>query len=217
MRLYIVGPMVGIADYNYPAFFTAEQEIIALGHQVFNPAGDLAAFLLETKDNEKERMIKPWEYYVRRDVAQVALADGIVLLPGWQYSRGTNLLVEFATELGLPLYILRYGELTPRLTIVGISGYARSGKDTLGGALVEQGFIRAAFADTIRASLLALNPLVIETFRVKDLVDQLGWDKAKNQYPEMRALLQRMGKEVGRDIAGNNFWLDLTFRNLPDG
>jgi dephospho-CoA kinase len=44
--------------------------------------------------------------------------------------------------------------------IVGISGYARSGKDEAAKALVEMGFERRAFADKLREFLLALNPMV---------------------------------------------------------
>ncbi len=43
--------------------------------------------------------------------------------------------------------------------------------------------------------------------RVRDLVDDIGWDKAKVQYPEIRELLQRMGTEVGRALYGESFWV----------
>ena len=45
--------------------------------------------------------------------------------------------------------------------IIGISGYATAGKDTIGEILVENhGFRRIAFADKLREVLLALNPIV---------------------------------------------------------
>jgi dephospho-CoA kinase len=43
--------------------------------------------------------------------------------------------------------------------IIGISGYARSGKDTVANYLVEHHeFTRMAFADAMREALLRLNP-----------------------------------------------------------
>lgn len=47
------------------------------------------------------------------------------------------------------------------MEIVGLSGYARSGKDEAAKVLVEEfGFTRVAFADKLRDFLYALNPLV---------------------------------------------------------
>ena len=36
--IYIAGPMSGIKDWNFPAFFKAEAELEALGYKVINPA-----------------------------------------------------------------------------------------------------------------------------------------------------------------------------------
>lgn len=103
--------------------------------------------------------------------------------------------------------------------LLGLSGYAGSGKDTVGQYLVDNhDFFRIAFGDVMKNCLYALNPLVIiETpegvryERLKDLVDKYGWDKAK-LIPEVRALLQRFGTEAGRDILGENVWVDAAMR-----
>jgi hypothetical protein len=92
--------------------------------------------------------------------------------------------------------------------IVGLSGYAQSGKDTVGAFLaMHHGFTRMAFADQLRNALLALNPLVTANIRVADVVDA-GWEPAKARYPEVRNLLQRLGTEVGRNLFGDFFWVD---------
>ena len=45
--------------------------------------------------------------------------------------------------------------------IIGLSGYAQSGKDTVAKVLIEEyGFTRIAFADKIREFLYDLNPQV---------------------------------------------------------
>lgn len=115
--------------------------------------------------------------------------------------------------------------------IIGLSGYARSGKDTVADILVkEAGFIRVAFADKLRQALYALNPIVWRertydggnhpigwrTVYLQEIIDQHGWDgvKATEYGPEVRRLLQRMGTEVGRNILGEDIWVDAVLRSI---
>lgn len=219
MKLYIAGPMSGMPDWNYPAFFEAEEQLRALGHAALNPARNDGATpeAAIAASGTPEAPSHPWEHYLRRDIPKVVSADGLVMLPGWQNSRGANLEVHIATALGMPLYILRDGQLAPRIEVIGLSGYARSGKDTIGTALVALGFQRASFADYIRSALYALNPQVAGDSRVAELIDAHGWEHVKVAHPEVRSLLQRLGSEVGRDMLGENVWVDLTFKNMPDG
>lgn len=105
--------------------------------------------------------------------------------------------------------------------IIGIAGYAQSGKDTFAQVLVENfNFERVAFADLLKQSLYILNPIVdpIVGFRVTDFVDGYGWEYAKTEVPEVRRLLQRLGTEVGRETLGPDIWLDAVFANMvPNG
>lgn len=98
--------------------------------------------------------------------------------------------------------------------IVGLTGYAGSGKDTVGDLLVDLGYHRRAFADPIRDALYALDPYTLDRdnnpVRITQLVDAYGWDRAK-QNPDVRRLLQRMGTEAGRDIHGPRVWIDRVF------
>jgi hypothetical protein len=92
--------------------------------------------------------------------------------------------------------------------IIGLTGYAQSGKDTVANTLVEQyGYTRVAFADKIREFLYEVNPMVgcSPSGYLKDLVDLIGWDAAK-QEPQVRRLLQDLG--VGaRKVFGEDFWV----------
>lgn len=90
--------------------------------------------------------------------------------------------------------------------IIGLTGYAQSGKDTVASILVEKyGYTRVAFADAIREFLYEINPLVGSSVRLQDMVDEYGWDTAKAT-PEVRRLLQDLG--VGaRNIFGDMFWV----------
>jgi len=101
--------------------------------------------------------------------------------------------------------------------IIGLSGYARAGKDQVGQALVKRGWIRVSFADQIRQGLYLLNPLVSGSKRLVEAVDQYGWETAKTAFPEIRELMQRMGGEFGRDFLGENTWIELTLKNAPVG
>lgn len=115
--------------------------------------------------------------------------------------------------------------------LIGLSGPARVGKDTVAGILVENyGFRRVGLADKMREALYALNPYITPqtsdpdlehyfdafpagTWPLQDVVDKVGWDAAK-QLPEVRRLLQRFGTEAGREIHGENVWIDAAMNGL---
>lgn len=97
--------------------------------------------------------------------------------------------------------------------LIGLSGYARSGKDTVADYLVNKyGFTRMAFADPIREALYRLDPKVtfgdMSEISLAWAVDKSGWEVVKNESPEVRGLLQRMGTEVARNMFGEDFWVD---------
>jgi hypothetical protein len=91
--------------------------------------------------------------------------------------------------------------------IIGLTGYAQSGKDSVANILVEQhGYTRFAFADKIRELLIETNPLIRDGFRVESVVSAYGWDQAKILFPEIRHLLQSLG--VGaRKLLGDDIWI----------
>lgn len=100
--------------------------------------------------------------------------------------------------------------------IIGLSGYARSGKDEVAKILVnEYQFKRIAFADAIRDCIYVLNPYIDNDLRVAELVDNYGWEVAKSK-DEVRRLLQVFGTEVGRRLLGDNVWIDKVFKQLYD-
>lgn len=100
--------------------------------------------------------------------------------------------------------------------LIGLTGFARSGKDEVAKALARRGWARVAFADPLRDMLYALNPIVVPPIRVQHLVDELGWDRAKENYPEVRQLLQRLGTDAGRTVLGENVWVDAGIRTAED-
>jgi hypothetical protein len=98
--------------------------------------------------------------------------------------------------------------VTPNYNIIGLTGYAQSGKDTFASILVEKyGYSRIAFADKIRDFLYGINPMVAcsPTGYIQDLVNLVGWDKAK-QEPQVRRLLQDLGISA-RDLISEDIWV----------
>jgi hypothetical protein len=101
--------------------------------------------------------------------------------------------------------------------IIGLTGYAQSGKDTIANILVEDyGFTRIAFADKIREFLYETNPMFDsiagEPIFVKAKVDRDGWEEAK-QSPHIRRLLQNSGV-AARKVFGDNFWIKQALKGI---
>ncbi len=95
------------------------------------------------------------------------------------------------------------------MKLIALTGFAGVGKNTAADGLI--GWQQIAFADPLREMLYTLNPIVNEfqTNRLQDLVDQLGWDKAKRKYSEIRRLLQVFGTEVMRGMMDDEIWLKI--------
>lgn len=91
-RIYCAGPMTGYIDYNFPAFYAAATELRSRGWDVVNPA-DLNI------GNQKD-----WKGCMIEDIKHLLKCDAIVMLPGWEKSKGASLEHHIATELGLMVY-----------------------------------------------------------------------------------------------------------------
>lgn len=94
--VYIAGPMTGYPDFNYPAFHAAEQVLSNDGLcTVINPARNHGG----RQDLDRDR-------YLRTALTQVMESDMIVVLDGWEDSRGAVLEVHTALELDTPVFEL---------------------------------------------------------------------------------------------------------------
>lgn len=103
--------------------------------------------------------------------------------------------------------------------ILGLTGAMRSGKDTVAAYLTEQyGFERLAFADALKGLALSVNPLIVtpvygDDWRLRDAVEEQGWDEAKKN-PEVRRILQELGTGV-RGLSPH-FWVDYLVEEIDD-
>ncbi len=97
LRCYIAGPMTGLPDLNFPAFHAAAARLRAVGIDAVNPA--------EICPDQSAT----WSECMRRDIRELVTCDAIVLLAGWEKSRGASL--EFLVANGLGMRIATIEEL----------------------------------------------------------------------------------------------------------
>lgn len=90
-KIYISGPMTGYADFNRPAFNAAAEKVIADGNAPLNPA--LAPDGLTQAE------------YMQLAMQQVFMADAIILLDGWNQSKGARAEYALAEKLGLDIVL----------------------------------------------------------------------------------------------------------------
>lgn len=90
---YLAGPMTGLPAMNYPAFHAAAAQLRRAGHQVENPA--------------ENPPCDSWLAYMRLSLIQIARADAIYMLPGWENSNGARIEHGLAVDLGLPVVYAR--------------------------------------------------------------------------------------------------------------
>jgi hypothetical protein len=100
--------------------------------------------------------------------------------------------------------------------IIGFGHEARAGKDTAAMPLVDLGFKKVGFADALKALAYESDPLIrsgatvnvnIGHGRLKHIVSQLGWERAKDDVPEVRRFLQDLGV-AARTTFGEDFWVE---------
>lgn len=83
---YIAGPMSGIKDRNRPLFNKVAIELTEQGHSVLNPA-TLPDGLTQGQ-------------YMQICLPMVAVADELVMLPGWERSEGAYIEFLLAKKSG---------------------------------------------------------------------------------------------------------------------
>jgi hypothetical protein len=94
-------------------------------------------------------------------------------------------------------------------SIIGITGYAQNGKDSIGDILIKHyGYERIALADPLKEMALAI-----------------GWDGTKSDVPpckccgmlQGRPLLQKMGTEAIRAHLGPDIWVETAINKMHHG
>lgn len=99
--------MSGQPDWNFPLFFAVADKLRALGYEPNNPAendGPDVATAIAHANAVHRAGRHGWAAYMKRDVVRLVSCDGVVLLPGWENSRGARLEARLARDLEMPVY-----------------------------------------------------------------------------------------------------------------
>lgn len=106
-KVYIAGPMSGIPDFNRPAFEAAADRLRSHAFDPVSPVelDDAEGFDPEAFDGDTV----PADLYRRfllRDLVAILEheCDGVVVLPGWEQSRGAALEVHVARSVDIPIF-----------------------------------------------------------------------------------------------------------------
>lgn len=100
MTIFISGPMTGHVDFNYPAFHEAGAYLKEHGHRFLSPAHGRFGHPRTAPAPDEA---KPWESYMRESLKQMLYCDRILMLPGWENSRGATIEKELAETLGMTI------------------------------------------------------------------------------------------------------------------
>ena len=98
---YLAGPMSGYPDLNRQAFHDARRRWENAGIAVVSPV-DLMP--------PEENAATPVREFIERDIAALACCVGILMLPGWQASKGAVAEFFCARWLGLPAFDAETGQ-----------------------------------------------------------------------------------------------------------
>lgn len=111
--------------------------------------------------------------------------------------------------------------------LIGLGGLLRAGKDATADYLREEhGFLVMGMSEPLLEAALALNPWVqlpgsaslgrqMRFTTLAKLVEEVGYTEAKKN-PEVRRFLQVLGTEVGRQMIGENVWVDIAGRRIDE-
>lgn len=112
-RAYLAGPMTGIPQFNFPLFDRVAAELRDAGWDIVSPAElddpDTRAAALASPDGapgDSSLNGETWADFLARDVKLIADAvDAVILLPGWEASKGARLEAFVAALSGHKVYL----------------------------------------------------------------------------------------------------------------
>lgn len=108
MILYVSGPMRGYPEFNFPAFREAAQRLRSMGHEPLSPAERDERNGFDPTGLTGFENLSRLGFSLRGALAADCRmiceeADGVVVLDGWQNSKGATAEVALARALGLPV------------------------------------------------------------------------------------------------------------------
>jgi len=94
--IYISGPMTGIPEFNYPAFEQMFQTLVSKGISVQSPHKVGNAPFNDPGE--------AWLWYMKQSINMLLSCNTILMLQGWENSKGAVLEKTIAENLKYPIY-----------------------------------------------------------------------------------------------------------------
>ena len=103
-NIYIAGPMTGKPEFNFPAFFRAEERLKQSGWNVFNPARNDQNMGIDVAGTTGDPAEIP-NFCLRKalswDMQRICESEAIYMLKGWEHSSGARAEHTLANALKL--------------------------------------------------------------------------------------------------------------------
>lgn len=93
MKIYISGPITKAEGYM-ERFARAEEKLHAAGHIAVNPAKVNAQLPKYSTTHEE---------YMRTSFAMLSMCDAVLMLKGWEESKGCRMEIEYACKHGITI------------------------------------------------------------------------------------------------------------------
>lgn len=89
-RVYLSGPITNTKNYKGLFMFAEELAVLDDAEQIYNPAAQIPAS-------------SSWEQAMHRCLSEITNYDTVVMLPGWNTSRGARLECDVALACGMQI------------------------------------------------------------------------------------------------------------------
>ena len=90
--IYLAGPMTGYPEHNYPRFAAATHLLRAAGFIIISP-----------HETTLDPATTSWNEFLKAGITKMLTCQGVILLEGWEGSRGAILESELAVSLNMPV------------------------------------------------------------------------------------------------------------------
>jgi hypothetical protein len=90
-KVYLIGPMTGLPELNVSMFMAVAAKLRLAGFEVISPAEPS----LEETD---------WAIAMKRNIRWLLDCEGVVVLPGWESSKGAKIELMIATNMNMIIH-----------------------------------------------------------------------------------------------------------------
>lgn len=123
--VYLSGQMHGQIGENKHTFNAWATKLREMGLKVLNPAETMGG------------SVGNWVRFIKIDMEYIRQSDAVVLIPGWENSRGAKFEALFASTVGIPVFVMkvkdkvgdeiRFRHLDTYVLSVGVAPIGKSG------------------------------------------------------------------------------------------